>query len=87
LEERPQERQLQGVDSDDQGPFEGIVKWYDSTKAYGFIVQDDGNEIFFHRSGIAPGGPSEFADGSKVTYLVEPSPKGPQAVEVALMEE
>lgn len=77
----PEERALP-----DEGPFEGTVKWYDTSRAYGFITQENGQEIFFHRSGIAPGGPDSFADGARVTYLIEESPKGPQAVEVALME-
>lgn len=71
----------------DEGPFEGTVKWYDPARAYGFITQENGKEIFFHRSGIAPGGPEQFKEGARVTYLIEDSPKGPQAVEVALMED
>ncbi|MBN1954782.1 MAG: cold shock domain-containing protein [Anaerolineae bacterium] len=68
------------------GPFEGTVKWYDSEKGYGFIVQRSGNEIFFHRSGIISDGPVNLPDGTAVTYLVEDSPKGPRAVDVASME-
>lgn len=71
----------------DEGPFEGTVKWYDPARAYGFITQENGKEIFFHRSGIAPGGPEQFKEGARVTYLIEDSPKGPHAVEVALMED
>ncbi len=71
----------------DEGPFEGTVKWYDPARAYGFIIQENGKEIFFHRSGIVPGGPDQFKEGARVTYLIEDSPKGPQAVEVALMED
>lgn len=70
-----------------QGPQEGIVKWYDPEKGYGFIIQRSGEEIFFHRTGIAMDGPERFPDGARVTYLVERTAKGPQAVEVALMEE
>lgn len=66
-----------------EGPFEGVVKWYDTEKGYGFIKHPDGSDIFFHRSGIAPGGPERFADGVLVTYLVEETEKGLQAVEVA----
>jgi len=68
------------------GPHEGVVKWYDPEKGYGFITQRDGNDIFFHRTGIAPGETPRFPDGTKVTYLIEQSSKGPQAVEVARME-
>jgi len=68
------------------GPHEGSVKWYDPEKGYGFILHSDGEEIFFHRTGIAPGETPRFPDGAQVTYLVEQSEKGPQAVDVARMD-
>lgn len=68
------------------GPHEGHVKWYDSEKGYGFIVQQDGDEIFFHRTGIAPGEALRFPDGTRVTYLIEETEKGPQAIDVARMD-
>ncbi len=66
----------------DRGPHEGQVKWYDNDKGYGFIVHPDGEEIFFHRTGIAPGETPHFPDGAAVTYCVEQTSKGPQAIEV-----
>ncbi len=71
----------------DLGPHEGVVKWYNPEKGYGFILHQNGEEIFFHRSGIIPGGPERIPDGARVSYLVEETSKGLQAVEVALMEE
>jgi CspA family cold shock protein len=68
------------------GPHEGSVKWYDSEKGYGFIVQQSGDEIFFHRTGIAPGETPRFPDGTRVTFLIEKTSKGPQAVDVARMD-
>jgi CspA family cold shock protein len=68
------------------GPHEGSVKWYDSEKGYGFIVQQSGDEIFFHRTGIAPGETPRFPDGTRVTFLVEQTSRGPQAVDVARMD-
>jgi CspA family cold shock protein len=62
------------------------VKWYNPEKGYGFIVQPSGDEIFFHRTGIATGERPFFPDGSRVTYIVAESSKGPQAVEVAHMD-
>lgn len=70
----------------DAGPHEGKVKWYDPEKGYGFIVHPGGEELFFHRTGIAPGETPEFPDGAPVTYLVEQTEKGPQAVDVARMD-
>ncbi|MBN1178839.1 MAG: cold shock domain-containing protein [Anaerolineae bacterium] len=69
------------------GPHEGAVKWFSASKGYGFIVQPNGEEIFFHRSSIIDGDPEAFNDGSRVTYLVEQSSKGPSAVDVALLED
>jgi CspA family cold shock protein len=69
------------------GPHEGIVKWFDGEKGYGFLAHPDGAEIFFHRSGIAPGEGMDFPDGAPVTFLIEQSEKGPQAVDVARMDE
>ena len=67
------------------GPHEGTVKWYDNEKRYGFITHPDGEDLFFHRSSIAPGEIPDFPDGTRVTYLVEQTEKGPQAVDVARM--
>jgi len=69
-----------------QGPHEGSVKWFDSEKGYGFIVQQGGEDIFFHRTGIAPGEAPHFPDGTQVIYLIEQTSKGPQAVDVARMD-
>jgi CspA family cold shock protein len=68
------------------GPHEGSVKWYDPEKGYGFIVHPDGEEIFFHRTGVAPGEVPDFADGTRVTYCVEQTEKGLQAVDVERLE-
>lgn len=68
------------------GPHEGSVKWYDGEKGYGFIIHSSGEEVFFHRTGIADGETPDFADGTKVTYLIETTEKGPQALDVARMD-
>ena len=69
------------------GPHEGEVKWYSGEKGYGFIVHPGGEEIFFHRTGIATGERPNFPEGTKVTYVVEQTDRGPQAVEVSRMDE
>jgi CspA family cold shock protein len=68
------------------GPREGSVKWYDNQKGYGFIVDSSGEDLFFHRTGIVPGERPIFPDGTRVTYLVEQTNKGPQAVDVERMD-
>lgn len=71
----------------DPGPHEGRVKWYDSEKGYGFIIHPTGEEIFFHRTGLTAGETPPFPDGTRVTYVIEMTAKGPQAIEVARMDE
>jgi CspA family cold shock protein len=68
------------------GPHEGTVKWYDTEKGYGFVAHPDGEEIFFHRTGIAPGERPSFPDDTPVTFLIEQTEKGPQAVDVARLD-
>jgi len=67
------------------GPHEGRVKWYSKEKGYGFIVHSGGEQVFFHHSGIKNLG-EEFPEDAPVTFLVEETEKGPQAVEVERMD-
>ncbi len=61
----------------------GTVKWFSRVKGYGFIAPDDGGkEIFVHFSGIEGEGYRNLEEGQPVTYTVEDTPKGPQAVSV-----
>ncbi|HSB91127.1 MAG TPA: cold shock domain-containing protein [Anaerolineales bacterium] len=62
---------------------QGTVKWFSRVKGYGFIAPDDGGkEIFVHFSGIEGEGYRNLEEGQQVTYTVEDTPKGPQAVAV-----
>lgn len=65
------------------GPQEGLVKWYNPEKGYGFIIERGGGEIFFHRSGIAAGNPERFPDRARVSYRVRQVAGRRQAVDVA----
>ena len=72
------------------GKLHGRIKWFDPTKGYGFIVGDDGKEIFVHRNSVVPtpeGGLPPLEDGQEVLYEAADSPKGPQAVQVTPFEE
>ncbi len=68
------------------GQRQGVVKWYDLDKKYGFITQRSGDDIFFHRDGLMPDEKPQFPDGTPVTYRVEESQKGPKAVDVARID-
>jgi CspA family cold shock protein len=65
----------------------GSVKWFSRVKGYGFIAPDDeGKEIFVHFSGIEGEGYRNLEQGQRVSYVVEDTPKGPQAVSVRILE-
>ncbi len=70
------------------GKLHGRVKWFDAGKGYGFIVQDVGEEIFFHRSNIVGEGDElpSLEDGQEVLYEVAETPKGPAATQVRAFE-
>lgn len=62
----------------------GTVKWFNESKGFGFITQDDGGaDVFVHFNAIQGTGFKTLNEGQKVTYDVEDSPKGLQATNVA----
>ena len=62
---------------------EGTVKWFNDSKGYGFISRADGDDVFVHFSSIAGDGFKSLQEGDQVTFEVEDSERGPQAVNVA----
>ena len=60
----------------------GIVKWFDERKGYGFIEQEEGPDVFVHHSGINATGFKSLNDGDSVTFDVEQGQKGHAAVNV-----
>ena len=63
----------------------GIVKWFNDRKGYGFIEQEDGPDVFVHHSGIDAAGFKSLQEGDKVTFDIEEGPKGPTAVNVKVV--
>ena len=66
----------------------GTVKWFNTTKGYGFIAPDDGgNDVFVHVSAVEKAGLRGLNDGQKVTYDIEEN-RGKQAAgNIGLVEE
>lgn len=61
----------------------GTVKWFNESKGFGFITQDDGGaDVFVHFSAIQGSGFKTLAEGQAVSFNVENGPKGPQASNV-----
>ena len=61
---------------------EGIVKWFNDRKGFGFIEREDGGDVFVHHSGISGSGFKTLAEGDQVTFDVEQGAKGPSAQNV-----
>ena len=61
---------------------QGTVKWFNDSKGYGFISRADGDDVFVHFSSIAGDGFKSLQEGDEVTFEVEESERGPQAVSV-----
>lgn len=65
----------------------GTVKWFNARRGYGFIIDDlTGDEVFVHYSGIVSDGFKALNDGEKVSYDVEKTEKGKQAINVTKTE-
>ena len=62
----------------------GIVKWFNNSKGYGFIEQEDGPDVFVHRSEINATGFKSLDEGDSVTFDIEQGPKGPAATNVTV---
>ncbi len=63
----------------------GVVKWFNSSKGYGFIEQEDGPDVFVHHSGINSSGFRTLNEGDRVTFEIVDGPKGPAAANVTVV--
>lgn len=63
----------------------GTVKWFNNQKGYGFISDEEGNDIFVHYSGINSNGFKSLEEGQAVEFEVTQGEKGPQAIEVRVI--
>ena len=63
----------------------GTVKFFNTTRGYGFIAPDDGSkDVFVHISAVERSGLDQLVEGQKLTFEVEPNARGPKAVNLRL---
>lgn len=64
--------------------YKGTVKWFNETKGYGFITNDDGgDDIFVHFSSIVGEGFKTLSEGQKVTFDIEQDPRNSSKLRAA----
>ncbi|PIE72710.1 MAG: cold-shock protein [Deltaproteobacteria bacterium] len=61
---------------------EGTVKWFNNSKGFGFIEQDEGQDVFVHHSSIQMEGFKTLEEGARVSFDLVDGPKGPAAENV-----
>lgn len=64
----------------------GSVKWFSAEKGFGFIVRDQGDDVFVHHTQISGTGYLTLQEGQKVEFSVVQGEKGLQAQEVTIVE-
>jgi CspA family cold shock protein len=61
---------------------EGVVKWFNANKGYGFIKREEGQDLFVHYSSINMKGYKNLTEGDRVSFEIEETDRGPQAKNV-----
>ncbi|MBK8944366.1 MAG: cold-shock protein [Ignavibacteriae bacterium] len=64
----------------------GTVKWFNSSKGYGFISQENGEDVFVHFKAIIGDGYKTLKENDKVEFVVTNGEKGPQAADVKVVK-
>ena len=63
----------------------GTVKWFNERKGFGFLSQEDGDDVFVHYSSIQSSGFKNLDEGQSVEFETQEGPKGLQAVNVRVI--
>ncbi len=64
---------------------QGTVKWFNSSKGYGFIERASGDDVFVHFNAIVGEGYRNLEEGQRVEFTVVQGQKGPQAENVSVI--
>ena len=64
---------------------QGIVKWFNGSKGYGFIERDSGGDVFVHFNAIIGDGYKNLEEGQRVEFEVTQGQKGPNAQDVVAL--
>ena len=63
----------------------GIVKWFNSEKGFGFISVEGGDDVFAHFSAIQGNGYKSLEEGQKVSFNIVKGARGPQAENITIL--
>lgn len=61
---------------------EGVVKWFNDKKGYGFIAREEGKDLFVHHTSIEMTGFRTLAEGDRVSFDINETERGPEAKNV-----
>ena len=78
---------ISGKAKEERQMAQGTIKWFNDAKGFGFIEQENGNDVFVHFSAIHGEGFKSLAEGDKVSFDVADSPKGPKADNVVKLKD
>ena len=65
---------------------EGTVKWFNDSKGFGSIEQENGKDVFVHHSAINSDGFKSLKEGERVSFEIEQGEKGPAATNVTAIK-